>query len=363
MCYRSWAFRFSFRHSFRCCDSHEHCAIIGSRVYHLFCLRPQKTMPSIRPPHRTLLLTLDAFNTVFHPRLPVAVQYTQAAQSLGFLPPTASADAVQSAFRSAFKHQSALRPNYGRQIPGFGGPKAWWGSVIRECMANVKGNGTREEDVPEELVQSLIERFNGAEGYSLYPDAGGFFERLRKWKESKRRIREDIEVRGNGKQFDWIVVGILSNSDDRVASILTSFGLRVGTAWADGGELLDITGKQIPSDGHYDVDFIVTSYEAGHEKPHKGIFEVAEKRAREHLLTTESDSHYPRFFREQTSWSYVHVGDDYEQDYQGAINAGWDCYLLPRDDIGHSPEDLTGVRKINSLSELLPQLGLEDCPE
>ena len=170
----------------------------------------------------------------------------------------------------------------------------------------------------------------------------------------------EVGARDDGKGFDWVVVGVLSNIDDRVSAILSSFGLRVGSAWANNGELLSPTGNKIEKDGHYDLDFVVTSYEAGNEKPHKGIFEVAEKRAREHLLTTESDSRHPRPSLEKTTWSHVHVGDDYEQDYLGAINAGWNCYLLPRDGIGHAPKDLKGVNKVNTLSELLPELGIYD---
>lgn len=224
----------------------------------------------------------------------------------------------------------------------------------------MKGAGTREEDVPEELIERLIERFNSGEGYTLYPEVLDFFKRLRQWKESRRGNLAPIDTRGTGKEFDWVVVGILSNTDDRVAAILTSLGLGVGTAWANNGELLAPTGKRIERDGHYDLDFVVTSYEAGNEKPHKGIFEVAEKRAKEHLLETESDSGHPRPSLEKTTWSYVHVGDDYEQDYLGAIDAGWNCYLLPRDGIGHAPSDLKNINKVDTLTELLPQVGIHD---
>src|SRR5262245_56174290 len=89
----------------------------------------------------TLLLTLDAFNTIFRPRLPVATQYAQTARSLGFLPETVTPDTVQAAFRVAFKKESAERPNYGRHTPGFGGPREWWGNVIRGCFASLGGSG------------------------------------------------------------------------------------------------------------------------------------------------------------------------------------------------------------------------------
>lgn len=326
------------------------------------------------PARRRLLLTLDAFNTLFHPRVSVPLQYTQTAQSFGFLPPSTSPHTVQQEFRKAFKRQAARWPNYGRRTPGFGGPKAWWEKVIRECFARARAAAaadeggktkTRVEDVPDALVQRLIGIYEGDEGYALYPDVAGFFERLERLKKDGMR----------GKEFDSVVVGILSNADDRVAAILQSFELRVGSAWADDGKLLSPTGARVMTGAaaDYDLDFVVTSYEAGEEKPHRGIYEVAEKRAMEHLLATSTASSSsssgscgdPPSIRDRASWSHVHVGDDYEQDYRGAIDAGWDSYLLlRRDETANArkneklPND---VKQIQTLAELFPLLGLNDA--
>ncbi|EEP81283.1 predicted protein [Uncinocarpus reesii 1704] len=263
--------------------------------------------------HRTLLLTLDAFNTIFHPRRPIPAIYAGVAQDLGVIPSDISHDVVKTAFKAAFKHNSAHYPNYGRDTPGFGGPKVWWGNVIRECFANVKGRDSTVNDIPDRLVETLIGVFEGDSGYKLYDDVIPFFKKLQAWKDAKRS--------GNtGKDWDRIVIGVVSNADDRVPTILRSLGLHVGSAWANSGELLPTVDKAYGAmEGENDIDFIVTSYEAGKEKPHKHIFDVARKRAEEHLRTCGADIDCP--FPAGNDLC-VHVGDDYHDDYEGARNAG-----------------------------------------
>ena len=234
--------------------------------------------------------------------------------------------------------------------------------MIRECFATVRegdeteGRRVGPADVPDKLVQRLIRIFASDEGYALYPDVTSFFERLNRLKYSGTMRGR---VAGRKEEFDSIVVGILSNSDDRVAPILTSLGLQVGSAWADDGQLLSPMGAATKGTVRYDIDFIVTSYEAGHEKPNRAIYEVAEKRAMEHLLaTTLGGSHVA----DRGSWSHVHIGDEYGQDYRGAVEAGWDSYLLLRRDETANSQKNQGmppdVKQIHTLDELFPQLGL-----
>lgn len=302
----------------------------------------------------TLLLTFDAFNTLFHPRTPVASQYTQTAQSLGFLSPTVTPEAVRAAFRIAFKRETAQRPNYGRNSPGFGGPKQWWGNVIRSCLEDVSGG----KKVPDAVVRRLLERFDGREAYTLYGDVEGFFDRVKKWKAA--RARQGVE--GRGGEINRIIVGIVSNSDDRIAPVLTSLGLTVGSAWSDNGQLLPRrpldTERGVENKDENDVDFIVTSYEAGEEKPHRHIFDTAKARAKEHLSAVAGEE-------SNTNWKYVHIGDDYEQDYIGAVDAGWDSFLLLRNGLEHLPGTMNhdklsnhNVKKLATLLDISPQLGL-----
>ncbi|WEW60172.1 hypothetical protein PRK78_005657 [Emydomyces testavorans] len=316
-------------------------------------------MVPVRRP-RTLLLTLDAFNTIFHPRQPIPAIYTHVAQDLGVIPSTVTPEAVKPAFKTAFKHNSTEYPNYGRNTPGFGGPRAWWRNVIRECFAAVKGHGATVNDVPDRLVESLISVFEGDVGYKLYDDVKPFFSKLQAWKAAKRAGNVPKGAVGS---FDRVTVGIISNSDDRVPKILRSLGLQVGSAWADDGELLPpvrgIMSAEKTGERENDIDFIVTSYEAGDEKPNKHIFDVAKKRAEEYLKEEGRDIefHFPPAEYDHC----VHVGDDYRDDCRGAKDAGWQSVLLLREDVdAPEPHNRQVIHSISDLNELFRYLSMEN---
>ncbi|KAF3479929.1 uncharacterized protein GIQ15_06905 [Arthroderma uncinatum] len=316
----------------------------------------------------TLLLTLDAFNTIFHPRQHVAVQYTQVAKAAGFLSSSVSPETVQAAFKSAYKRESASRPNYGRNTPGFGGPREWWANVIRDCFSRVQGKAAEVnggsgvmtgQEVPDSLVAELLQRFEGKEGYAPFEDVEGFFSRLKAW---KGELEEKGKVGCSGSNhIKRIVVGIISNSDDRISPILNSLGISVGSAWADTGELLPRGPTSTSTGGKIklnDIDFIVTSYEAGDEKPHPRIFDIAKTRAKEHLLATDPS------YEEDDSWRRIHIGDDYDHDYQGATNSGWENFLLLRGGMDYLPgtnHQTIGseVKTLRSLNDLYPHLGVK----
>uniref|UniRef100_A0A182SZN4 Haloacid dehalogenase-like hydrolase domain-containing protein 3 n=1 Tax=Anopheles maculatus TaxID=74869 RepID=A0A182SZN4_9DIPT len=91
-------------------------------------------------------------------------------------------------------------------------------------------------------------------------------------------------------------LGIVSNFDPRLQIILRNNGI------APAGEV---------------VDFVLTSYEAGVEKPDPAIFETALRKA--NLL-----QHYGPEIRPQEA---LHIGNLCREDYNGARSAGW-CALL-----------------------------------
>lgn len=308
--------------------------------------------PSSR--QRILLLTLDAFNTIYHPRAPIPDAYIQAARSHNLpraqhLTPTS----LGAAFKTTFKAQSKSYPNYGRELAirgEYGGARQWWEEVVRGAfkIALSDGETTRGEvQIPEKLVQGLLKLFASREGYALYPGAEKLFDYLRR-----------VKRQGTGPgPFDRVVVGVLSNSDDRVPAVLRSLGLRVGNVRADedvestrlpgfeerGGGIAgpsEEEGQERSSDQYDDLDFVVTSYEAGVEKPHRKIFDIARRQA-ERLVGQEKD----------LDWTMVHVGDDLEKDYRGCLDAGWRGYLGLE---GRNPNELEGVKVADMLE------GLED---
>ena len=74
---------------------------------------------------RRLLVTFDAFGTLFTPREPIAKSYADAARKCGISGFTD--DQVASSFREAFKQESKKAPNYGKK-KGLKAPE-WWLNV------------------------------------------------------------------------------------------------------------------------------------------------------------------------------------------------------------------------------------------
>lgn len=109
------------------------------------------------------------------------------------------------------------------------------------------------------------------------------------------------------------IMGIVTNSDDRVPSILRSLGLQTQKlrypTYSESGE---------------DFAFTAMSYDIGFEKPDKRIFAAAE-------LLAFSGPGGPTTEWELEQWTRVHIGDDYEADVVGARNAGWKAVLIDRE--------------------------------
>lgn len=170
-------------------------------------------------------------------------------------------------------------------------------------------------------MPELLRRFSCSDGYILYPDVLPFFEAIRSHKE-RTSHSADLQL------------GILTNSDDRVISILKSFGLQVNP-WRYGTKKVGIAhaNPKICDD----VDFVALSYDVGFEKPHRRIFDATREMAD---VVRFEVSHC------------VHVGDDLEKDYQGAEAAGWKGLLLDREEM-HASESIERVR---ALTQILPYL-------
>ncbi|KAJ5549042.1 hypothetical protein N7513_006276 [Penicillium frequentans] len=324
-------------------------------------LNNARSISSTTSPNRTLLLTFDAFDTLFHPREPVPNQYASTAHEFGLSRTAITPQKLKAAFKTTFREQASRYPNYGRAdvLRGrYGGPKQWWEEVIRGSFKRTL-SGTESRDarditsstdpdteLPVGFVEALIELFAGAEGYTLYDDVAPFFTRMRELKTASMKGR-----------FERVIVGVVSNSDDRVPAVLKALGLRVGDLRADqdlsSGELPGFEQRKVrdmdssqSSRSDVDLDFVITSYEAGEEKPNRLIFDVAERQAK--LLVPPGVG--------SGSWTRVHVGDDYEKDYRGALDAGWQSYLLRRGD-GDGEE--LGARSISSLTELINELEID----
>ncbi|KAK4995281.1 hypothetical protein LTR66_004866 [Elasticomyces elasticus] len=250
---------------------------------------------------RNLLLCFDAFGTLFKPQPSIFEQYGDVARKLGLS--GFSDDDVAKSFKQAFKHECKVHPNYGKAS----GIKAatWWTSIIRNTFKPLL---PPSQSLPEDLAPQLLHRFSSKEGYVLFPDVLPFLEELRKAR--LRHVRsEDVQT----------VVGIITNSDDRVPGILESLGLKVDQLRF--GQ--DVSAGQ--AGGEVDIDFVVMSYDVGFEKPHRRMFDAATETLR-NLLAVRSAAHAGI-----DSWDVVYVGDELEKDVLAAEDAGWSAALLDRE--------------------------------
>jgi FMN phosphatase YigB (HAD superfamily) len=279
---------------------------------------------------RTLLITLDAFGTLYRPRKDIATQYLDVAASCGLdLDLDANTEAFSRSFHQALRTQYSRSPNYGKATTGMTAQK-WWANVVRDTFGPLLG---LRQAVPGTLPDSLFRHFATEKAYELYPDTTPFFQHMQKW---KQRLSPDLGVLN-------VVVGVLTNSDPRVAAVLSSLGLAVGGA----GQQLQQRRQDVRKK---DLDFVLTSYEAGHEKPSPKLFEEAEQVARATLGL-------PRLGERSSGdmgWNAVkvHVGDDLRRDYYGALGSGriWDALHLNRkDDRIESPDH--NAKQITKLTD------------
>ncbi|KAF2445176.1 hypothetical protein P171DRAFT_387986 [Karstenula rhodostoma CBS 690.94] len=265
----------------------------------------QTTRPLAR---KNLLLCFDAFDTLYKPNVPVPAAYAAAAQRHGI---NCVADAtslkpvehwnskeygpVFNSFKQAFKLQSAENPNYGK-VTGLGAQK-WWANVIRGTFQPFL---KPQQEVPDALVSELLQRYSSSEGYDLFPDARAFFDMLRQAR---------AQPSASPWRWDKTIVGVISNSDDRVPSVLSSLGLKVQPRRV-GAKIRRISGSE-------DISFVVHSYDVGYEKPDRRIFNAATRILGSSLGSIDD-------------YQKLYVGDSVSHDYMGAEKAGWHAVLIDR---------------------------------
>lgn len=250
---------------------------------------------------KNILLAFDAFGTLFNPRQPMAAQYGYLARRHGLR--GLREDDILASFRKAFKEETSERPNYGKTV-GMKAPE-WWANVIVKTFTPLIPTNTK---LPERLVPDLLHRFSSNVGYAVYPDVMPLFQRLRRFKTCHK---EDDE-------WPWqrTVVGVITNSDDRIPNILESFGLKVGPArFRNAYQLRTCDMKEC------DINFVILSYDVGYEKPDKEIFEAAEQVLEDVLIGSGAEA---------ADFDKVFVGDDTEKDAQAASKAGWYGMLVDR---------------------------------
>lgn len=278
---------------------------------------------------RSLLLCFDAFGTLFRIKQPIERQYGDVARRQFGLVTDVPDSQLRTAFRAAFKAQSHAHPNYGRWTSGMGAT-AWWTQVIEGTFRPFMAAGS---DVPAGLAPQLLARFASGEGYTMEPRLPSLIRALK-----------DKHTRGG--LYDRIVVGVITNSDDRVPCILSSFGLRVSPL------RYGTTDKTLPPGLSYDIDFHCMSYDVGVEKPDPAIFRAAESLLP--MVLGEDQASAVKSL-DLNDWDKVYVGDEAPKDVAGAHAAGWNAVLVQPNEPA-TTEDGDGKQLVvRSLADCPPQ--------
>lgn len=176
--------------------------------------------------------------------------------------------------------------------------------IIRNTFQPLIGS---QQELPPDLVPKLIYQFWSNEGYMLQPY-------------TKDAIRV---LRGRPRTlYDRVVIGVITNSDDRVPDVLSSLGLRMSPLRYGARPAQNQTYEQ-----EWDVDFTVMSYDVGYEKPDVRIFQAAE----DTLDVVLQSCGEPSWTAQPNTWDKIYVGDEYDKDVVGARNAGWGAILVGED--------------------------------
>jgi FMN phosphatase YigB (HAD superfamily) len=194
------------------------------------------------------------------------------------------------------------------------------------------------QNIPQALVSELLTRYSTSEGYDMYPDVECFFSMLRRRKE---QANLDLPWK-----WDKTVVGIITNSDDRVPGILESFGLKIGSRRV--GNSAQRSAKASVDD---DISFVVLSYDTGFEKPDKRIFDAATEMLKDMLAEIGNKAEG----KDIDDFDKLYVGDSIEKDYFGAKKAGWNALVVDRQDEHKGIEGIEVISDFGKLSKWAPK--------
>jgi FMN phosphatase YigB (HAD superfamily) len=169
-------------------------------------------------------------------------------------------------------------------------------------------------EVPKELAPRLLHRFSSNEAYTTSSDILSLLRSL--------KHHQSPNTRGS---FRRIVVGVVTNSDDRVPGILSSLGFHVSPLRF--GHNIDTT---VLAGGQYDIDLHCMSYDVGFAKPDRRIFEAAEAMANTVIAMQNGAGPARDGGRAEgdVPWLKLYVGDEFQTDVMGARGAGWNSILV-----------------------------------
>lgn len=235
--------------------------------------------------YRIRLATFEVTNTLLKFKIPVGEEYSQISKLYGI-----QSDAAQlnAAFKRQWKILNQKHPNFGATT-GLA-PQTWWTNLIGGVFHDA-GYDYLDQKQLQTISRHLFKAYSTKVCWQMQRGTHSLLNNL-----SKASVQ----------------LGIISNFDNRLQSILSDVGL-------------------FP---HF--NFVIDSYSAGVEKPRKDIFNLALDHVK-HLDISPEQA--------------VHIGSNLHVDYWGATNAGWNALLLTKK-TNLSPEELKIVNPKDILNDV-----------
>lgn len=219
------------------------------------------TQPLVQRPIEAVLF--DAGQTLVHVHPSVGAVYADVASAHGV---TASADALESAFRRLWHSRRAAFPDDLGHASSEALERAWWHAMVKDVF-DAAGAWEALEGRFDDFFEDVYQRFAEAEPWRIFDDVIPCLDAL-----AARGVRR----------------AVVSNWDRRLPRLLERLGLKER------------------------FDAVLTSAEVGRRKPHPRIFEHALER-----LGLSPDR-------------VIYVGDSYDEDVVGARRAGITPLLIDR---------------------------------
>ncbi|XP_055587710.1 rhythmically expressed gene 2 protein-like [Uranotaenia lowii] len=229
---------------------------------------------------RFKLITFDVTDTLLRFSRPPEVQYAMAARRFGFK--DVNENGLARSFRPNFRRMAKEYPNFGKSSSRDW--HWWWRTLVMDIFRD--SHRHMDEPMLERIASQLIEDYKTRECWTKIELADQVI----------RLARENCRQ-----------VGIISNFDPRLGEI--------------------VSDMRLPQ-----VDFILTSYEAGASKPSPEIFAQALDRCRGTVSPSEA----------------LHIGNTPKLDYVGARNAGWSSVLVNVDVDVEEEMEISQNGKVNS---------------
>lgn len=217
------------------------------------------------------VITFDAYNTLYCPTLPVMEQYSEEGKKFGINVPS---QILTERFPHVYVELKSKFPNYGKAQNLTA--NEWWAMLIKKVFL--------PHDVPNNMVESILNRFEGKQAYAVYPDVLELLQFLT-------------------ENYPETVIAIISNTDPNVHKLL---------------ENLEIL--------RYFKDFTYFSYEIELSKPNPRLFDYVLNDILEKRPDLLSGNETVAAIKKRC-W---HIGDEVKNDFEAAEKVGWNSVLIDR---------------------------------